>query len=89
MWQPSRSLLTTTMCAIVGVETTASSAWCLSPTFFPRRQPPSAVMSTLACASLIRSDRDSAEKPPKMTVCAAPSLAHASMEIGSSGIIGR
>ena len=32
----------------MGVPATASSAWCLRPTLRPRRQPPSAVMSTFA-----------------------------------------
>ena len=35
---------------------TASSAWCLRPTFLPRRQPPSAVIRTFAPQSLIRPD---------------------------------
>ncbi len=89
MWQPSPSRLTTMTCSIDGVLATASSAWCLRPTFLPRRQPPSAVMRTLAWASLIRSLRASAENPPKTTVWAAPSLAQASIATGSSGIIGR
>jgi hypothetical protein len=35
--------------------------------------------------SFMRSDNDSAEKPPNTTVCGAPSRAHASIAIGSSG----
>ena len=54
----------------------------------PRRQPPSAVMSTLASASLMRSASESAEKPPNTTEWAAPMRAQASSAIGSSGIIG-
>ena len=37
--------------------------------------------------SFSRSESESAEKPPKTTVCGAPSLAQASIAIGSSGII--
>ena len=88
MWQPSRRRLTTITCSIDGVLATASSAWCLSPTFLPRRQPPSAVIRTLASASLIRSLSASAENPPKTTVWAAPSLAQAIIATGSSGLIG-
>ena len=36
--------------SIVGVYASASSAWCLRPTSLPRRQPPSAVIRTLAPA---------------------------------------
>ncbi len=38
----------------------------------PRRQPPSAVISSLACASLLRSAIASAEKPAKITEWIAP-----------------
>ncbi len=75
-------------CSMVGVPATASSAWCLRPTLRPRRQPPSAVMSTFAPASLIRSARASEENPPKTTVKGAPMRAQASIATGSSGIIG-
>ena len=75
-------------CSTDGVSTSASSACCLSPTALPRRQPPSAVMSTFAWASLIRPASASAEKPPKTTVWGAPSRAQASIAMGSSGIIG-
>ena len=68
---------------------TATSALALSGTAAPRRQPPSAVMSTLASASLMRSARASGEKPPNTTEWGAPMRAHASRAIGSSGIIGR
>ena len=74
--------------SIVGHEASASSAWGLRPIALPRRQPPSAVMSTLAPQSLMRPDSASAEKPPKTTVCGAPIRAHASIAMGSSGIIG-
>ncbi len=89
MWTPPPSRSTTSEATIVGVDAIASSAWCLRPTCFPRRQPPSAVTSTFAPASLMRSARASAEKPPKTTVNGAPILAQASIETGSSGIIGR
>ena len=45
-------------------------------------------MTSLAWASFIRPLSASAEKPPKTTVCGAPIRAHASIAIGSSGIIG-
>ncbi|GAA3224641.1 hypothetical protein GCM10020256_33610 [Streptomyces thermocoprophilus] len=54
----------------------------------PRRQPPSAVMTTRASASWIRVASASAEKPPKTTECAAPIRAQASIAIAVSGIIG-
>ena len=73
---------------MVGRVATASSAAGLRPTALPRRQPPSAVMTTLACASLMRPASASAEKPPNTTVCGAPIRAQASIAIGSSGIIG-
>ena len=88
MCAPSPNRSTTMTCSIDGASATASSAWCLRPTFLPRRQPPSAVIRTFAPQSLIRPDRASAEKPPNTTVCGAPILAHASIAIGSSGIIG-
>ena len=73
---------------MVGVRASASSAAGLSAAGLPRRQPPSAVMTSFAWASLMRSDSASALKPPKMTVCGAPSRAQASIAMGSSGIIG-
>jgi hypothetical protein len=45
-------------------------------------------MTSLAWESWMRPASASAEKPPKTTVCGAPIRAHASMAIGSSGIIG-
>ncbi len=79
---------TRTRCT-VGVSVRAWSTLRLSGTIVPWRNPPSAVMTTFACASLIRSRSDSAENPPKTTVCTAPIRAHASIAIGSSGIMGR
>ena len=72
----------------VGDLARAASTFCLSGTTLPRRQPPSAVMSSLALASLLRSATASALKPPKTTLCVAPMRAQASMAMASSGIIG-
>ena len=55
----------------------------------PRRQAPSPVTSTLASASLIRSRRASAAKPPKTTEWVAPMRAQASIATGSSGTMPR
>ena len=54
----------------------------------PRRQPPSAVMSTVDSASWMRSRTASGEKPPKMTLCGAPMRVQASMAMAASGTIG-
>jgi hypothetical protein len=81
-----RSVITLSM---LGHSATASSAFAFSGTICPRRQAPSAVMSTLASASLILSRRESALKPPNTTECGAPIRAHASIAIGSSGTIPR
>ena len=70
---------------IDGVPSSASSAICFSGTTCPRRQPPSAVMSSVHCASLMRSRSDSELKPPKTTECTAPMRAHASIAIASFG----
>ena len=85
-WSPSRR--TTSTCSIDFDAVTASSAAPLRLAGLPRRQPPSAVMSTFAPASSMRPARASELKPPKTTVCGAPIRAQASMAIGSSGIIG-
>ena len=60
-----------------------------SGTTAPLRQPPSAVMTTFAPASFIRSRSASAEKPPNTTECTAPIRAQASIATAASGIIGR
>ena len=75
--------------SIDGASVSASSAICLSGTIPPRRKPPSAVMSSLAFWSLIRSRNDSALNPPNTTLCTAPMRAHASIEMASSGMSGR
>ena len=46
----------------------AASTFCFSGTTLPRRQPPSAVISSLTLASLLRSATASAEKPPSETI---------------------
>ncbi len=66
----------------------ASSTADLSGTSRPRRHPPSAVTITTAPASATRSRTAGAENPPKITVCTAPSRAHASMAIAASAISG-
>src|ERR1035438_4244672 len=57
--------LTTRQLFTVGVSASAPSTLLLSGTDLPRRQPPSAVMQSLAPQSLIRSRSASDEKPPK------------------------
>jgi hypothetical protein len=83
------SRCTTTTFLIDGVPSSASSAICFSGTMLPRRQPPSAVTSSVHCESLMRSRSDSLLKPPKTTECTAPMRAQASMAIASSGMSGR
>ena len=70
-----------------GQLSSASSAVRLSGTVEPRRHASSCVISTSQPMSLMRPDSESAEKPPKTTVCGAPSRVHASMATGSSGTI--
>jgi len=81
--------LTTTTFSTVVVPLSASSVLSLRGTMLPRRQAPSDVMTIVPAQSLMRSDRLSELKPPKTTLCGAPMRAHASMAIGSSGIIPR
>ncbi len=73
---------------IVGDSASARSTFAFSGTDLPRRQPPSAVMHSLAPQSLMRSRSASAEKPPNTTVCGAPMRVHASIATAASGIIG-
>src|SRR5260370_25605201 len=68
-----------------GVSCNASSTAAFNFTSLPRRQPPSAVTTSLHCASLMRSTSAVLEKPPKTTECVAPMRAHASIEIANSG----
>ncbi len=74
---------------MLGVRASASSAAGLSANTSPRRYPPSAVISSLASASLIRSARLCEAKPPNTTLCTAPMRAQASIATAASGIIGR
>jgi len=78
-----------------------STEWPISSTFskavshrafryrgFSPRQAPSAVISSLALQSNIRSDRESGENPAKTIECTAPMRAQANIAMGSSRIIG-
>ncbi len=67
----------------------ASLTFCFNSTILPRLYPPSAVIINLDCESSTLSRIDSALNPPKITLCGAPILAHASIEITNSGTIGR
>ena len=71
-----------------GHSLSASSTFFLSGTMVPRRQPPSAVMTSLDSASWMRSRTASGEKPPKITLWAAPMRVQASMAMATSGTIG-
>ena len=79
---------TTMTCSTLGHSATASSTAGLSGSTLPRRKPPSAVITSFACASLMRSARALALNPPNTTECVAPMRAHASMATAASGIIG-
>ena len=78
-----------TTCSTVVPPSRAASALALSGTRAPRRHPASAVTSTFAPASLMRSRRLSALKPPKTTLWAAPMRAQASIATAASGTMGR
>ena len=80
---------TTTTLPIDGHCCSASSLLRFSGTLPPRRQPSSAVISTVASASFMRSRTASALNPPNTTECGAPMRAQASIATGSSGIMGR
>ena len=75
---------TTRHARIPGASAIAASAVCFSGTVVPRRHASSWVISTSQPMSLARSESESAEKPPKTTVCGAPSRVQASIAIGSS-----
>jgi hypothetical protein len=62
----------------------ASSTVSLSGTSLPRRQPPSAVITSLGLGVVVAVGEASALKPPKMIECVAPMRAQASMAITSS-----
>ena len=70
-----------------GASAIASSAICFSGTVVPRRHASSCVISTSQPMSFIRAESESAEKPPKTTVCGAPSRVQASIATASSGTI--
>ena len=80
-------LRTTTVPLMPGVSSSASSMIFFNATVVPRRHASSCVITNSQPMSLMRADSESAEKPPKTTVCGAPSRVHASIAIGSSGII--
>ena len=61
----------------------------LTGAVLPLRRAPSTVISALASETSMRSRTDSAEKPPKTTLCGAPMRAQASIATTTSGIIGR
>ena len=71
-----------------GASFSDSSTASFRRTSLPRRQPPSAVITTVAPRSSMRAFYAPAEKPPKTTLWMMPSRAHASSATGSSGIIG-
>ncbi len=78
---------TTSAFRIPGASAIASSAVRFSGTVVPRRHASSCVISTSQPMSFARSESESAEKPPKTTVCGAPRRVQASIATGSSGII--
>ena len=71
--------------AMDGASASASSAVRLSGTVVPRRHASSCVISTSHPMSCRRPPSESAEKPPKTTVCGAPRRAHASIATAVSG----
>jgi hypothetical protein len=75
----------TMQCFTLGDSARASSAFRFSGTRLPPRSPSSCVIRSSHSMSFIRPESESAEKPPKTTVCGAPSRAHASIATGSSG----
>ena len=79
--------LTTMHVLRVGEVAIAASEFAFSGTRLPRRQPSSCVMRNVHSMSLRRPDSDSPLKPPKTTVKGAPMRVHASIAIGSSGIM--
>ena len=75
----------TTEARTLGAAAIASSAVRFSGTNDPRRHASSCVISTSHSMSFMRPESESAEKPPKTTVCGAPSRVHASIATASSG----
>ena len=79
---------TTTTCSSLGRSPRIPSTFSFIGVGWPRRSVASAVISTFASETFMRSLTDSTEKPPKTTLCVAPMRAHASIAAGVSGIIG-
>src|SRR5260221_13524498 len=80
MWIAVPVRFTTMQDCTEGVSFNASSTAGFSLISVPRRQPPSAVTTTLHCASLMRSISAVLEKPPKTTEWVAPIRAQASID---------
>ena len=80
---------TTKTFSTVGEPARAVSTVGFSAKAAPFLNPPSAVITNFAFASLFRTVTASAEKPPKITECIAPIRAHANIAIAASGIIGK
>ena len=78
---------TTSEARTPGAAAIASSATRFSGTGLPRRHASSCVTSTSQPMSFIRSESESAEKPPNTTVCGAPRRVQASIATASSGTI--
>ena len=87
-WAMSRRRTTTTF-SMDSVPDNALSAVSFNGTTRPRRYPPSAVIRSLASASMIRSRRLSALNPPNTTEWIAPIRVHANMAMAASGIMGK
>ncbi len=83
------TLRTTTTCSSAGSAPRCLSTSGLTGATLPLRRPPSAVISTFAPETSIRSATDPAEKPPKTTLWTAPIRVQASIATATSGIIGR
>ena len=75
----------TTLCFAPGAAAIASSTVFFNGTVEPRRHASSCVITTSHFMSFMRPERESAEKPPKTTVCGAPRRVHASIATASSG----
>jgi hypothetical protein len=65
------------------------STFAFSGTSLPPRHAPSPVIIAVTPQSSTRSRTESGEKPPKITVCGAPTRAQASIATTISGIIPR
>ena len=76
---------TTSEARTPGLSAMASSATRFRGTVPPRRHASSCVTSTSQPMSFMRSESESAEKPPNTTVCGAPRRVQASIVTASSG----